>query len=414
MANSTNTIKLATTILSKATALMLEDQMPFIKSIDKESAQTFGDYNGFNPGDTINISKPARFLATTNTTDVTSSIQDFKEERTSLTLQANPTNVTVNFTSRELATDIGMKQLAKRLAPQVSSALAQKIESDLLLTVKNSVWNSVGTQGATTFDTDTMLSAREKLMKNLVPDDNIYALLDSTAMRSAVNARKGLFNKTDEIAKQYVKGYMGNADGFEYFESNLLPTHTRGTQVQATGTVTTTLSGEGVATMNVTGTSGGTLLVGDSFTIANVFAVHPITKVTQNYLQQFVVTANNTASGTAYTGVTFSPAIYTSASNGLQNVNSFPQGSAAITLVGAASSAATQNIAYHPSAVRFISIPLPTSDGADMCSVYTTKNGISVRAWYDSIILTDKKVLRFDVLWGASVVRPEWITRLTA
>lgn len=412
MANSTQTVKNATTIISKVIAKMLEDQMPYIKSIDKESIDSYGQVNGFSPGDTINISKPARFIAT-NLTDLTSNIQDFKEERTPLTLQSNPTNVAVNFTSRELATDLALTQFMKRIVPQAASSLGQSIESTLLTTVKNAAYNSVGTAGSTTFDTDTMLSAREKLMKNLVPDDNLFALLDSTAMRSAVNARKGLFNKQEELAKQYTKGYMGTADGFNYLESNLLPTHTRGT---ATGsiTVTTTVSVEGQATINLTGTGAQTLLAGDVFTIAGVYAVHPITKVTQNYLQQFVVTANNTASSGAYTSVAISPAIYTSASAGLQTVSQFPTSSSVVTLVGSASTGYTQNFAYHPSSVRFISVPLMQPSGADDCSMATTKNGITVRVWQDSLILTDKKILRMDVLWGAAVVRPEWICRITA
>lgn len=414
MVNAVNTIKAATTIISKVAAKMLEDQMPYIKSIDKEDLSSWDQVNGFNPGDTINISKPARFLATSNVTDVTSSIQDVKEERVPLTLNSNPTNISVNFTSRELATDLALKSWMKRIIQPSMSSIAQSIETSLLQTVINSTYNQVGTAGSTTYDTDTMLSAREKLMKNLVPDDNIYTLLESTAMRSAVNARKGLFNKTEEVAKQYVKGYMGNADGFEYFESNLVPTHTRGTQAATGATVTTTLSGEGVATVNITGTSGGTLLVGDTFTFANVFMVHPITKVVTTTLQQFVVTANNTAVSTAYTGVTFSPAIYTSASNGLQNVNSFPQSGAAIVFTGAASSNLTQNIAYHPSSVRFISVPLHNPEGADSCSTATTKNGITVRVWQDSLILQDKRIMRLDVLWGAVVVRPEWVVRITS
>jgi hypothetical protein len=413
MANATQTIKNATTIISGVAAKMLEDQMPFIKSISKEPLDSFGQVNGYNPGDTININKPARFLATSNTTDVTSTIQDFKEERVPLTLNSNPTNVSINFTSREIATDLALKSWMKRMISPAMSSIAQSIETSLLTTVKNATFNQVGTAGTTTFDTDTMLSAREKLMKNLVPDDNIFALLDSTAMRSAVNARKGLFNKTEEVAKQYTKGYMGNADGFEYLESNLLPLHTRGTQT-GSFTVTTTVSVEGQATIALTGTSGGTLKAGDVFTIAGVSAVHPITKVTQNYLQQFVVTADNTASGTAYTGVAISPALYTSASNGLQTVSAFPTSTSAVTIVGTASTGYTQNIAFHPSAVRFISVPLVNPAGADECSTATTKNGITVRVWQDSLILTDKRILRIDVLWGAVVVRPEWICRLTA
>lgn len=411
MVNAVNTVKSAATIIAKTSAAMLADKLQFIKTIDKETGFP-GDVNGFDKGDTLTISKPARFIPTT-VADLTSNLQDVVEEKTTIAL-SNQTNVGVNFTSKEIATDLDLKKWMKRIAEPAMSSIAQTIESTALLSMTNAVYNQTGTQGSTVFDTNQMLSARTILKKNLVPyDDKLFTLFESNAMQSAVNARKGLFQKSDAIAKQYQAGYMGTADGFNYLENNLVAVHTRGTQAATGATVTTTLSGEGVATMNVTGTSGGTLLVGDTFTIASVFMVHPITKVVTNTLQPFVVTANNTAVSTAYTGVTFAPAIFTSASNGRQNVNSFPQGSAAIVFTGAASSSAFQELSYHPSAFRFASVPLMLPSGADMAAQETV-NGITVRVWQDSIILTDKKVMRFDVLWGITAVRPEWANRTTA
>lgn len=410
MSNAVNTVKSAATIIARTSAAMLADKLQFIKSIDKETGFP-GDVNGFDKGDTLTISKPARFIPTT-TADLTSNLQDVVEEKTTITL-SNQTNIGVNFTSKEIATDLDLKKWMKRIAEPAMSSIAQTIESTALASMSNAVYNQNGTAGSTVFDTNTMLSARTILKKNLVPyDDKLFTLFESTAMQSAVNARKGLFQKSDAIAKQYQSGYLGTADGFNYMENNLLPVHTRGTQAATGATVTTTISGEGVATMNVTGTSGGTLLVGDTFTIASVFQVHPITKVVTTTLQPFVVTANNTAVSTAYTGVTFSPAIYVAAT-GRQNVNSFPQGSAAIIFTGAASSSLTQELSYHPSAFRFASVPLMLPSGADMAAQETV-NGITVRVWQDSIILTDKKVMRFDVLWGITAVRPEWACRTTS
>lgn len=409
MANAVNTVKSAATIIAKTSAAMLADKLQFIKAIDKETGFP-GDVNGFDKGDTLTISKPARFVPTT-TADLTSSLQDVVEQKTTIVLN-NQTNIGVNFTSKEIATDLDLKKWMKRIAEPAMSSIAQTIESTALLSMVNATYNQTGTAGTTNFDTNTMLGARTILKKNLVPyDDKLKALLESNAMQQAVNARKGLFQKSDAIAKQYQSGYMGTADGFDYMENNLVPVHARGTQAATGAVVATTISGEGVATMNVTGTSGGTLLVGDTFTIGSVFQVHPITKVNTGVLQQFVVTANNTASGTAYTGVTFSPAIYVAAT-GQQNVNSFPQGSAAIIFTGAASSSLFQELAFHPSAFRFASVPLMLPDGADMAAQETV-NGITVRVWQDSIILTDKKVMRFDVLWGVTAVRPEWAVRIT-
>ncbi|MCF0075446.1 hypothetical protein LZD49_33515 [Dyadobacter sp. CY261] len=408
MPNNIQTVKAAGTIISKMAAKMLADNMQFIKSIDKESDESFSQVNGYNPGDTININKPARFKMNSGA-DITAQIQDVVEEKVPLVLNRQR-NVAVNLSSAEIATDLGLKSWAKRILEPAMSGLAQGIESEVLQDVKNSVYNTTGTPGSTLYDTDLMLSNREKLMKNLVPSDNeLKALLESSAMRSAVNARKGLFQSSEEISKQYKRGYMGESDGYTFLENNLLPVHTRGT---ATGAITVTgAPTEGASTINLTGTGTQTLVVGDVFTIANVFQVHPITKVVTNQLQQFVVRANNTAAAGAYTAVQVSPAFYSATSLTLQNISALPAPGAAVTLVGAASTGYTNNVTFHKSAFRFASVPLVKPDGLDMIAQETV-DGITVRVIRDYLPLTDKMVMRLDVLYGFAAVRPEWATRI--
>lgn len=410
MSNTLNNVKDVGGVIAELAARMLADKVQFIKAVDKEDGFE-GTVNGYSKGQTIYVNKPARFTVG-STADLTSGLQDVMEEKVAITLSTQ-SNVGVSLTSNEIATKMALSSWAKRILDPAMSSIAQNIESSALTTIKNATYNLVGTAGSTTFDTDLMLSAREKLMKNLAPQDGkLKALLDSTAMRSAVNARKGLFQSSTEVAEQYKEGYMGTSDGFAYLENNMLPTHTRGTQ---TGTFTVaTTSTTADTTIALTGTSGGTLKAGDVFTVANVYAVHPITKATLNYLQQFVVTADNTAVSTAYTAVAISPSInYQSPAINITNLSRLPTSGDVVTIVGSLSTGYTQNFAFHPSAVRFASVPLMLPKKAEMAAQRTV-DGITVRAWQDTAILTDKMILRLDVLWGIAAVRPEWIVRLTA
>jgi hypothetical protein len=410
MSNTINNVKDAGSVIARLAAKMLADKVQFIKSIDKEPASSFNtQVNGFNVGQTIQVSKPARFVPTTNA-DITSSIQDVVEEKVPLTLNIRQVQA-VALTSLEVQNQLALKDWSKRILDPAISSIAQGVESTVLSTAKNAIYNSVGTAGSTVFDTDTILSAGEKLAFNLAPQDgNQFLLLNPTANRSAVNARKGLFQSSADIAKQYKRGYIGEADGFTFLRNSMLPTHTRGT---ATGTITvTTTSTEADSTIALTGTGSQTLKAGDVFTVANVFAVHPITKAVYPYLQQFVVTANNTASGGAYTSVAISPSLY-AGSNGLQNINALPQSSAAVTLVGSLSTGYVQNLAYHRSAFRFVSVPLMKPNGVHMVGQETVDD-MTVRVWMDSAILTDKMIMRIDFLGGFLAVRPEWACRITA
>lgn len=397
-------------IVAKVAAKMLADKVQFVKGVDKEPYDTFNGVNGYQSGQTIQIAKPARFIMNSGA-DITAQIQDVVEEKQALTLSSQR-NVALNFTSAEIATDFGLKQWMKRVVDPAMTTLANGIEGEVLTTVKNATYNIVGTPGSTVFDTDTMMSATQKLDENLTPmDDNRFALLNPFANRSAVNARKGLFQASDEIASQYKNGYIGQADGFTYIRNSLLPIQLNGTASGA-HTVTTT-SVTGATTLAVTGTGTQTITAGTVFTVAGVFAVHPITKATMPNLQQFVVTANATAVAGAYT-LSVSPTIYGPTSGSLQNVSQLPTSTSAVTfLTGSASTSYVQNMTYHTSAVRFVSAPLVMPDGLDMAA-QETADGITVRVIRDYLPLTDKMIMRLDVLYGVAVVRPEWITRVTA
>jgi hypothetical protein len=412
MSNNFNTIKNAPGVVAGLAAKMLADKMQFCKTIDKADESDYDGKNGFQAGDTIYINKNARFISGTNA-DITSAIQDVQEEKVALTLDER--RVTgIALTSAEIATEASLKSWAKRILDPAISEMAQKIESSFLEKAVDATYNSVGTAGSTTFDMDTILSAGQKIDEFACPDlDNRFVLLNPAAQRSAVNANKGLFNNTTEVGKQYVKGRMGQGMGFEFLSNNLLPLHTNGNDVVFE--VRTTVSVEGQATLVVEAltTTTGTVKKGTAFTIAGVNAVHPINKTDLGYLQQFVVTADATADGSGYATLSVSPGFYTSASVGLQNVTAFPADGAAITPVGAASTGYIQNLAYHKSAFRMVSVPLVTPSGTDMAA-QKTADGLTIRVIRDYDVLTDKLIMRLDFLGGIAAVRPEWAVRITS
>lgn len=416
MANAISTNKAAAGIVAKAMAGMLADKLQFVKAIDKEDGGIFGEnFKSVQPGDTIYVNKPARFNIRSGSTFAA---QDIVEERAALTVN-NKLGVDVTATSNELATDLAIKSWSKRVLEGAASRIAQEVEKTVLSQAVLATANLVGTPGTAVNALSTYLAATQKLDENLAPmDDKRKVLINPAANAATVDALKGLFQSSEQISKQYKMGYMGTAAGFDFMRNSLLPTITHGT---ATGTITvTTTSSEGATTLALTGTGSQTLVAGQVFTIANVFAVHPITKVAYPYLAQFVVTANNTASGGAFTGVTFSVggASYVRAVNngagavGLQNVSALPQGSAAVTLVGTASTGYSQNIAFHPSAMRFCSVPLVMPSDVAF-KAQETVDGITVRVLQQYQISDDTMPMRFDILFGSCVVRPEWMCRLT-
>lgn len=414
MANTINTLKNAPGVIAKLAAGMLEDKVQFSKSIDKADSSDYDGKNGYQAGDTIYISKPARFVPTTNP-DITSSIQDVTEEKVALTLDTRYV-VPIALTSSEIATDMALQGWAKRVLEPAVSAMAQYIEGAFLTKATQAVSNGVGIAGSTVFDNDTILSAGQKINEFTCPDfDNRFVLLNPAANRSAVNARKGLFQSSSDIAEQYRKGYMGTSDGFDFLSNNLVYNHTAGTANVTSVTVSANLT-NGSANIALAAL-GNTLTVtkGTVFQIAGVNAVHPITKADLGYPKQFTVSATGTSSAGGALTVVATEVIYSSTGGALQNVSTLTASGAAVTFFQpSASSVRAQNLAYHKSAFRMVSVPLVRPDGTDMAAQETSDGGFTIRVIRDYDVLTDKLIMRLDFLGGLAAVRPEWAVRITA
>ena len=95
----------------------------------------------------------------------------------------------------------------------------------------------------------------------------------------------------------------------------------------------------------------------------------------------------------------------------LATVDTFPQSSAAITFLGAASTQFPQNLVYHKDAITFATADLLLPQGVDMAS-RQVHNGISMRIVRQYDINNDRLPCRIDVLYGYGVIRPQMACRI--
>lgn len=154
---------------------------------------------------------------------------------------------------------------------------------------------------------------------------------------------------------------------------------------------------------------GSTVKVGDAFTIANVFAVHPITKASTGQLMTFRVTAIVTGAGGTGT-VTISPPIIsgggaTVAEQIYQNVTATPAAGAAITFLNTA----TTNAApfWADDAIEIIPGKYAVEQGAGLNQISTTtEQGITVTVTKQAKIENLKSLYRVDARWGAVMKQP--------
>lgn len=411
MANTLNTIKDGPGLFARGVAQTLKDNMVFCSKVSKADASDFDGKNGFKAGDTIYTSIPARYIAQEDSLDITSTNDDSVEEKAALTLNKTAT-IRQEFDSLELATEVDVANALKRFGMPAAESIAQSIEGRCLEIAADATYNIVGTAGSNQFTVADIQAARVKLQQNLCRPGDRCLTMNSSSGADAVDARKGLFNQTTEIGKQYTEGVIGRADGFDWYETELISTHTNGSMGGTPLTVGT--STEGASTLSVDGvTSGNTWTKGTVFTIAGIFQAHPITKDTTSTLQQFVVTADATFTDGSAT-VSISPSIYATATSGLKNVSALPTNNTALTVAtGAASTGYAQNLAFHPTAFKMVTVPLYTPKGVDLVASETV-DGITVNIVRDFDVNTRKVITRYDVLYAFDPVRPEWACRITA
>ena len=372
------------------------------RNVNRQYDNSFAQ-EGAKIGTTLRIRLPDRALVTDG---AALQVQDDNEQFTTLTVSSQK-HIGINFTTAELT--MQLDDFAERVLKPRVSQLASSIDADVANAYQG-IFASVGTPGTVPSTSLVLLQGQQKLNEAAAPMSPRYATVNPAANAGLVEGMKGLFNPVSTISRQFKSGLMGEGIlGYdEMAMSQSIKQHTTGTRTGA-HTVTTTVSTQGATTIAITGTGTQTIKKGDVFTIGSVFAVNPQTRESTGSLQQFVATADATASGGAYT-VSVSPAIYTSG-QALATVDSFPQSGATVTFLGSASTQYPQNLLYHKDAIAFATADLVMPQGVDMAS-RQVHNGISMRIVRQYDINNDRLPCRIDVLYGFSVIRPQLACRM--
>jgi hypothetical protein len=405
MANTNLTIDMIT----REALRILHNNLGFTRTVNREYQDEFAK-SGAKIGTVLRIRKPIQVPVVTG---ATLSATDYVEEKVDLTV-ATQKHVDVNFTSAELT--MSLDDFSRRILTPAMARLASEIDKDGLAQYVN-VAQSVGTPGTTPSTALVWLQANQKLNEMAVPLDSRFGAMNPITNAYMVDGLKGLFHASGSISSQFKKGMMGeNVLGFdELFMDQNVQSQTNGAGASYQTNLGSGWTTEGLATLAVdTGT--GALTAGQVFTIAGIFDVNPETKVALASLKQFVVTA---AYGGGGGNISYAPAIYSASATGSdaakQNVAQTNTAgnfdNKALTLVGSASTAYPQNLAYHRDAFTLATVDLQMPEGVDMAR-RATYDGISLRIVRQYDISNDKFPCRIDVLYGWATTRPEFACRV--
>lgn len=390
---------------SREFARVLHNKLALIPRVTHGYDDRFAK-TGAKIGDTLKIRLPNQYAVNTGRVAVPQDIVD-----AAVDLKVNKRyNVATQIDSQTWT--LSLNDWSKEVAIPVASRIAAEVEKDMFLDIVCETFNQVGTPGTTPATAMTYLAAGQRLDEYLCPMDSERSVIISPMANAViVDSLKGLFQSSERISEQYERGAMGQGLGFEFYRSGLVATINTGNKV--TGL---TVSGANQAgnTLLVAGTAANdTFKRGQVFTIAGVKAINPETKSAYAYDQQFVITADVTASGTT-TSLQVAPPIVLGSGGGSVNardtVNSLPANTAALTFEGAANATYRVGLAFHKEAIAFATADLVPLDGINNSSA--TIEGLRVRVARGSDILQDYNIARFDILAGWKLIRPEFATRI--
>lgn len=401
--------------ITKKSLEILENTLTFTKFVNRDYQDQFGNKSA-QVGDTISIRVPPRYTTTTGSAFTP---QGTTEGTVPLTLIQY--NNGISFTSKQLTLDINDFSQQVFMDACIAS-IANTIDATGMQLAQQ-VYQMVGTPGTTPTAVSTIMNAKAKLMGQACPaDDGLSFVMDPFAEASFAGNAVTYFNPTTDISDQYRKGTLGTMVGG--FKTSMDQNVYR----QITGTYAATASGAGTAvtlsgditsgtSVATTGwTSGDTLNVGDIFHIANVYAVNPQSRQSTGQLQQFVVATTPTpAAGGGTITFTVSPSM--TFTGQFQNVYATANKatSGAVVTVEAASAVNTpQNLAFHKNAFTFASVPLVKPfTASNMSATYRSpKLNIAIRGWMFGDGFSDTQQIRFDVMGGWAVTRPELACRI--
>ncbi len=390
-------------IVAKESLAILKNMLTFSQAVNRDWEDEFTSNmsRGYAPGTTISIKKPPRYTYRAGRVAVPQATVE-----TTVPLVLSQGGCDINFTGLERTL------LLTKLEDKIQAAMApvaNEIDRQGLELAHYSTYNALNTTGALPTTQILALAAVTDMQTRLdnmaAPRDKRRTLISNPKMNgSMIQGFAGLFNGQDKLAKQFGSGMMVDSLGLAYAMDQNVAIHTNGagTASNVNGANQTGSS------VTVAATGAGTITRGTVVTFVGCNAVNPQNRQSTGELMNFVITADVPQGSTS---LPISPAIVTSGA--FQNVTASPTNTQAFVIIGAASVAYAQNVAFHKDAFTLAMVPMfaPTAGKGVVDVAQQTSDGFTIKVTqiYDGI--NDNYIMRLDVLFGWAATYPELSVR---
>ncbi len=383
-----------------------ENETRFVRGISKKLGDEFVQ-GGVKLGATVGVRLPWRPI--TNKGQAYQA-QSYIENVVYVTI-TDQANIGWGYSSIDAT--LSVQDTYERQINPAAVQMANTWDKDGLGRLYQDVYQFQGTPGTIPILNSVYTNAAADLTNSAVPKDSRNMVINALMGAGIAGANVALFGPRGTIDDAFEDAMFARKalNWKEWWEDvNIFP-HTFGTY---SGSPLVNGANQTGATININGwTSGGaTLNKGDVFTIGSgstgCYSVNPQNQQSTTTLQRFVVTATTSDSGGTMATLAISPSIITS--GGYQTVVASPSANAVINVLGASGQVSPMGLGFHEQAFVMASVPpvMPKQGQAKIVK----KDGLALRIWEGSDIMTDQHPSRLDSFYGFKTLRADWAVRV--
>ncbi len=401
----TNILQQVITYNESNLALLL-NSFAFVSTSNKKF-QRFNDDVPKNLGDTVSFDLPPRF---TTTNSLVVSFQSAEQRVQQLTVNQQASTA-YEFTAQQFIFNV--RDYMDKFGKSAIAEIGTQVESDVASLAETNTFRFFG-DGVTPISTYLQLANSLAFFRNFgAAKDNTMGFLSDLTFPLIVNSGLNQF-ALDRNNKEAMSWEIGNFSNCEWYQSNLLKTHTAGTEGNAASVLTVvsvvTNSDGGVIQITFSGTSAATdansVKAFDKFQFSDGVAgqtnLRFLTFIGHKPSQspvQFRATADAASTGGSQVTVNIFPALQaTSGKN--QNINTpivagmqvtvLPTHRCGLIMAGSPLFLAMPRLPEE--------VPYPTSVQQDPDS------GASIRQYYGSLFGQNQRGMVHDIIWGKTLV----------
>ena len=386
---ATNTLLVTQKLVDQVVDAMgtnFSEELNFGKTINHYYEDEFG-IRGAQIGQSIRMRKPIRV---TTANGKVSTPQDYTQIEETFSI-ATQKNASFEFGSAQYGYSLG--EIEKHVSGPTAYQLAIDTEADLISAALPFVGATiVAGSGMTQKD---VFNAGSLMTTQSAPKQR-YLLGNPFDIGFFKDTVKAQFNPVEATSRVNMDSAIGRWGGYDWTESNAMPTITVGSDVA--GTVAAAVTVQGSTALSVAGFAANQVIAaGQTFTIVGVNNVYRSTRQSTGRLFQFVSTTTVTLDGAGAGILTVRPMYST---GGYKNMTALPSNGAVINLSGSAGVTYRQTLLFTENSFTMATLDLPSFTGRGAMTSSTTIDGYRLRVNMGSDVLQDDLINRVDILFG--------------